>query len=140
MVGIHFYPVVIVLLLINILIKLYFLVTYLLAAINKLIQISMFITYIVYYIKFNKKFDGVQTSTLHNRNLFRIAIVMGATIGLSQFVFIFLVFDSEIVDAIIGSSGALLLAIQQCVIMMSFLSSEKISGLCKNLFSRERES
>ena len=108
-------------------------------AINKIIQMSMFIAYIVYYLKFNANIRAVQTSIQYNRDLFRIAIAMGATFGLSYFVFIFLVFDSEYVDAIIGASGALFLLIQQCVIMTSFLNKEKISGLCKKLFSRDQE-
>ena len=108
-------------------------------AINKLIQMSMFIAYIVYYIKFNMKIRSTQTSIRYNRDLFRIAIAMGATFDLSYFVFIFLVFDSEYVDTIIGVSGALSLLIQQCVIMMIFLNTDKMSRLCKNVFSRGRE-
>ena len=108
-------------------------------AINKIIQMSMFIVYIVYYIKFNRNISAAQTSIRYSRHLYRIAIAMGATLGLSQFVFAFVVFDSEIVDIISGISGALFLLIQQCVIMTSFLDKEKISGLCKKLFSRDRE-
>ena len=104
---------------------------------NKVIQISMFIAYIVYYRKFNKSFDGIQTP--YSRKLFKLAIAMGATIGFSQFIFIFLVLDSEIVDAIVVSSGAIILMIQLCVIAMIFLTSKQTSGLCKKLFSRDRE-
>ena len=108
-------------------------------AINKVMQIAMFIAYVVYYVKFNQKIRNNRSSIRYNRDLFNIAIAMGATIGLSYFVFIFLVFDSEFVDAVIGISGASLLLIQQCVIMKSFLCTEKMSGLCKKLFSRDQE-
>ena len=108
-------------------------------AMNKLMQITMFIAYVVYFVKFNLKIRNNRTSIRYNRELFKTAVVMGATIGLSYFVFIFLVFDSEFVDAIVGISGAFLLVIQQCVIMMSFLCTEKMSGLCKKLFSSDQE-
>ena len=108
-------------------------------AVNKVMQISMFVAYIVYYVKFNLKIHRNGAAIRYNRHLFNIAIAMGATIGLSYFVFIFLIFDSEFVDAVIGISGASLLVIQQCVIMKSFLCTEKMSGLCKRLFSRDQE-
>ena len=71
------------------------LVAEILPAINKVIQISMFITYIVYYIKFNVIIGSAEISKRYNKDLFKLAIAMGATIGLSYFVFTFLVFDSE---------------------------------------------
>ena len=108
----------------------------LLPGINKVIQILMFIAYIVYYIKFNAIIGSVEISMRYNKDLFRIAIAMGATIGLSYFVFIFLIFDSEYINIAVGISGALCLLIQQCVIMKSFMCTEQMSGRCKNLFSR----
>ena len=108
-----------------------------LPAINKAIQILMFIAFIVYYLKFNAIVDSAEISIRYNKDLFRIAIAMGATIGLSYFVFIFLIFDSEYIDIAVGISGALCLLIQQCVIMKSFVCTEQMSGRCKNLFSRD---
>ena len=64
---------------------------------------------------------------------------MGATLGLSYFIFIFLIFDSEIVDAIVGTSGALFLVIQQSVIMVTFLCTEQMFKLCKRCFTRNQE-
>ena len=51
--------------------------------INKLIQITMFIAYIVYFIKFNMMIRAAQTTMRYNRDLFKIAVAMGATLGLS---------------------------------------------------------
>ena len=107
-------------------------------AINKLIQITMFIAYIVYFIKFNMMIRAAQTTIRYNRDLFKIAIAMGATLGLSYFVFIFLAFDSAFLDAVIGISGSFLLIIQQCVIMTSFLCTKKMSRLWKRFFSRNQ--
>ena len=59
-------------------------------AINKLIQITMFIAYIVYFIKFNMMIRAAQTTMRYNRDLFKIAVAMGATLGLSYFIFILL--------------------------------------------------
>ena len=112
------------------------LIAEILPAINKVIQILMFIAYIVYYIKFNAIIGSAEISKHHTKDLFRIAIAMGATLGLSYFVFIFLIFDSEYVDIAIGISGTLFLVIQQCVIMKSFMCTEKMSGRCNNFFSR----
>ena len=107
-------------------------------AINKLIQITMFIAYIVYFIKFNMMIRAAQTTMRYNRDLFKIAVAMGATLGLSYFIFIFLVFNSAFLDAVIGVSGAVLLLVQQCVIMTSFLCTKKMSRLWKRLFSRNQ--
>ena len=66
---------------------------------------------------------------------FKIAtIVMGVTYGLLFYLNLFFmyVFDSEIVDAIIGISGALFLVIQQSVIDHDNLPVyRKMSELCK---------
>ena len=103
-------------------------------ALNKLIQITMFIAYIVYFIKFNMMIRAAQTTMRYNQDLFKIAVAMGATLGLSHFIFVlFLVLDSAFLDAVIGVSGAFLLAIQQCVVMTSFLCTKKMSRLWKRL-------
>ena len=67
--------------------------------------------------------------------LFRIAIAMGATIGLSYFIWMLLAFDSEY-SGIIIISGTILLLIQQIVIMTSFMCTRKITELFKACFSR----
>ena len=98
--------------------------------INKLAQIIMFIIYLVYFYKFNVNIRPPQVSLQYNQVLFRIAIAMGATIGLSYFLFILRIIDSEYSD-IIAISGTVLLFIQQAVIMASFIHTRKIFALCK---------
>ena len=107
-------------------------------AINKLIQITMFIAYIIYFIKFNMMIRAAQTTMRYNRDLFKIAVAMGATLGLSYFIFILLFFDSAFLNTTVEISGAFLLLIQQCVIMTSFLCTKKMSRLWKRFFSRNQ--
>ena len=98
--------------------------------INKFVQITMFIIYLVYFYKFNVNIRPAQVSLQYNQVLFRIAVAMGATIGLSYFLFILRIIDSEYSD-IIAISGTVLLFIQQAVIMVSFMHTRKVLALCK---------
>ena len=102
--------------------------------INKAIQITMFITYLVYFYKLIASFGKTKASPEYNLAFFRIAIGMGATIGLSYFVWI-LPIDQKY-SHITAISGAVLLFIQQCVIMSSYLCTKKMSELWKKYFSR----
>ena len=103
-------------------------------SINKAIQFMMFITYLVYFYKLIASFGKTKASPEYNLALFRIAIGMGATIGLSYFIWI-LPIDQKY-SYITSISGAVLLFIQQCVIMTSYLCTKKMSELWKKRFSR----
>ena len=98
--------------------------------INKFVQITTFVTYLVYFYKFNVNIRPANISLQYNQVLFRVAIAMGATVGLSYFIFILRIFNSEYAD-IIAFSGTILLLIQQAVIMASFMCTKKMSALCK---------
>ena len=102
--------------------------------INKAIQLTMFIAYLVHFYKFIGSIGKVETSSQYSLELFRIAIGMGATIGLSYFIWI-LPIDQKYSN-ITSISGAVLLFIQQCVIMTSYLCTKKMSELWKKCFSR----
>ena len=103
--------------------------------INKFIQIAMFSAYLVYFYKLKV---NIGNPIQYNRELFRIAIAMGATISLSHFIWTLLAFDpNPQYSVIVIISGAVLLLIQQGVIMASFMCTEKMSDLCKAYFSRE---
>ena len=56
--------------------------------INKFLQIIMFSAYLVYYYKFNLNVCPAQISLQYNRDLVKIAIAMGASVGLAYFIFI----------------------------------------------------
>ena len=104
-------------------------------SINKFIQIAMFLAYVVYFYKLKV---NIGNPIQYNRELFRIAIAMGATIGVSYFIWVLLAFDPNPQHAdIIGISGGVLLLIQQGVIMASFMCTKKMSDLCKAYFSSE---
>ena len=98
--------------------------------INKFAQITIFVIYLVYFYKFNVNIRPANISLQYNQVLFRIAIAMGATVGLSYFIFILRIFNSEYAD-IIAFSGTILLLIQQAVIMVSFMCTKKMFALCK---------
>ena len=105
--------------------------------INKLVQIIMLVAYLVYFYKFNVNIADTQIfNAWYYRELLKIAIAMGATIGLSFFIWLFLVFNSKY-SYIIGISGAVLLLIQQVLITSIFLCTKKMFGLCKAYFSRD---
>ena len=106
-------------------------------AINKLVQIIMLVAYLVYFYKFHVNIGGTQILNVqYNRELLKIAIAMGATIGLSFFIWILLIFNSDY-STIIGVSGTVFLFIQQVMIMSIFLCTKKMFGLCKAYFSRD---
>ena len=103
--------------------------------INKFLQIIMFSAYLVYYYKFNLNVCPAQVSLQYNRDLIKIAIAMGASVGLGYF-FVTVLVLLEYSDLVFISSSILLL-IQQIVIMTSYISTKKIFGLCKEYFSRD---
>ena len=101
--------------------------------INKVIQIVMFITYLVYLYKVIVDIGNGEVSSQYNKALSKIAIGMGATIGLSFFIWI-LPIDQKY-SYITAISGAVFLFIQQCVIMSSYLCTKKMSELWKKCYS-----
>ena len=103
--------------------------------INKFLQIIMFSAYLVYYYKFKTNVCPAQVSLQHNKELVKIAIAMGASIGLAYFMFTILAVLDYSHTAFMSSS--ILLIIQQTVIMTSYISTKKIFGLCKAYFSRD---
>ena len=106
-------------------------------AINKLVQIIMLVAYLVYFYKFHVNIGGTQILNVrYNRELLKIAIAMGATVGLSFFIWAFLIFYSDYSD-IISISGVVFLFIQQLMIMSIFLCTKNMFGLCKAYFSRD---
>ena len=101
--------------------------------INKFLQIIMFSAYLVYYYKFNLNVCPAQVSLQYNRDLVKIAIAMGASVGLAYFIFTISVILGDSYIAFV--SGSILLLIQQIVIMTSYISTKKMFGLCKKYFS-----
>ena len=104
--------------------------------INKFLQLMMFIAYLFYLYKFNLNVRAAQVTLRYSRLLFRIAIAMGAAVGLSFFIFTLVVFIPEYSD-ITFISGAVIELIQQIVIMTTFMCTKKVYTLCKGCFSMD---
>ena len=89
------------------------------AYVNGIIQVSLLVAYFVYYYKFNKMLTIVRhlpnTNTEQNRLLFKITIMMGASLAYPQY-FI------PPVSILIMKYFFL---IQQCVILFLFVSSKR---------------
>ena len=104
---------------------------------NKFAQITMFLAYLVYFYKLKADFRDAPNSAQYNQKFFRIAIAMGATVGLSHFIWMLAVIDPDY-TFFVSTSGSILLLIQQVAIMSSFMCTTRISELCKACFSEIR--
>ena len=103
--------------------------------INEFIQTLLLVAYFVYYYKLKKMLttvpDMANTATRHDRLFLKIAITMGATLGISQVLLASSwYFDSEITLRIAG----FFFVIQQCVFMSFYMCTKKMSRLCKERF------
>ena len=101
--------------------------------INKFLQVAMFSAYLVYLYKFNLNVRAAQVTLRYSRKLFRIAIAMGATVGLSLFIYTLVGVIPEYSD-VLFTSGAVASLIQQSVIVSSFMCTKKVHDLCKAYF------
>ena len=89
--------------------------------------------YFVYCYKLNKLLtiihDMPNDDTDQNRLFLKIAMIMGASLGISQISYPSTwYFGNEVFLYIAGS----FILIQQCVILFIFMSSKKVSQLCKD--------
>ena len=100
--------------------------------INKFVQLVAFGIYLYYFCKLKESISGQYSHKLSN-----VAIGMGATIGLSETIWLASYIYNDYYEAI-SAMGGLFLFIQQCVITMSFMCTDKMSQLCKEFFSRNQ--
>ena len=90
----------------------------------KTIQIIIFALYLFYFYKLKIDCcsdDNRAINRSHNASLIKVAVALGATIGISYFIWL-------INSPLAGIGGIALLFIQQCVIIASF---QKMSQLCR---------
>jgi len=103
------------------------------AAFNKTTQIVFFLIYLLYFYKFNSERSNDTDSNRQykkiSQELFMFATAMGATIGHSQFIWLLKIFGS--INYINGIIGALILLIQQSIIVFSVLY-KRIVYACKD--------
>ena len=100
------------------------------------IQSLLIITYFIYHYKTNKMLRMVRsmanTDTQQNQLFLKIAITMGATVGISHIIFATSWYlDSEIP---LRRISGFFFIIQQCVIMSFYMCTKKMSQLCKKKF------
>ena len=96
---------------------------------NKATQILMFLIYLYYAYKLKKTIHNAGIPSRQQSQLNKIAIPMGATVGIAHFIYIiYLVYNLPVVELCFG-----VFFIQQCVIMTSSLSTQKMHQLCKCL-------
>jgi len=102
--------------------------------INKSIQIVLFAVYLYYKYQLNK---DVQNSTIlisQEKQLHRIAVAMGTTVGIAHlFYIIHVLFGFRLALAF----SYLSFLMQHCMIMASFLCTKKMKGMCKDYFSSD---
>ena len=115
--------------------KTFFLVHFILT-INKFLQIALFSAYLVYLYKFNLNVRAAEVTLQYSRLLFRIAIAMGATIGLSCLMYMVAGFAPKYAE-IFFTVGITIFLGQQMVIMTTFICTKKMYALCKAYFSRD---
>jgi len=96
---------------------------------NKVAQILMFLIYLYYSYKLGKKIHNAGMPSRQQSHLSKIAISIGATVGISHFIYvIYLAYNLPVVELCFG-----VFLVQQCVIMASSLSMKKMHQLCKCL-------
>ena len=96
----------------------------------KIVQVVILVAYFIYYYKVNKVLKNVRkmanNDRKHNNFYFKIALTMGATIGISQILLpISWYFQTRIGIQIVG----ILFFTQQCVIMSLYVCSKKMRRL-----------
>ena len=101
---------------------------------GKLLQGILLVVYFVYHYRINRKLKMIHSLASHTnkeqkRLFFRIAMMMGATIGISKFFFILNALVTSM--QIVGVIGALSLLVQQCAIMVLYMRSRHMRKLCK---------
>ena len=101
-------------------------------AINKMFQVALFATFLVYFYKHKKSATEVAAARKKiNDMLVKIAIVMGATIGLYQLMWLITIIFG--LQYILGVVGILFLFIQQCIIMVIMTFTKMKQCCCKKL-------
>ena len=102
-------------------------------AIGKGLQAILLVVYLVYYFKINnnlKLIRSLETNSNKERNqlFFKIALTMGATIGIAKFFFIL---NTFVQMHVVGVIGALSLLVQECIIMFLYMRSKHMRRLCQ---------
>ena len=106
---------------------------------NKIAQLSFFIIFLFYYCKQRNTIvpggdDSYRTSIQISKQLFRIAVAMGAAVGIARTIWVTTAIFAPSYAYISTTVGILAQLLQQCVVMASFTCTRKMSRLCRDRF------
>lgn len=108
------------------------------SSINSLLQISLFIGYLYYWYKLRNSQDV--TDPQINQQIFHIAIAMGATISVANFVFVLDLVIAKIngtnLTSLAQTTGSLMLLLQHCLIVGCL---RWVKHVCKAVCKKENK-
>ncbi|XP_065892622.1 uncharacterized protein [Dysidea avara] len=105
---------------------------YVIACIYKAVQMGMFTVYLYYAYKTYNTISDPSTSSKQQKKLFKIAVTMAATVGVSFFIFLSVFIVDVNYLPIIAFVGSVYLLIQQGVIMISFMVTKRMRQLWRH--------
>ena len=112
----------------------------------KVVQMLLLVIFLfLYYKQHRATASGLSNNSNVNqtrvlKQLFKIAIAMGAFVGTAQFIWITTSIVAPNYAYITTPIGLLALMIQQCVVMVSFMCTRKMSRLCHERFYQRETS
>ena len=109
----------------------YIMVAY--GTLNKAVQVGLFVVYLFYFYKFST--EGHVGHKQTHRRLSKIAVNIGATVGIAKVAWFILALTGQAELGVI--IGIFILTIQEFVIMAIFMCNKKVAGLCKQKLGKE---
>ena len=106
---------------------------------NKVAQFSLFVIFLFYYCKQRMRSTIAplreSTSSIRiSKLLFRIAVAMGAVVGIARIIWVATAILAPNYAYITTAIGLIAYLFQQCVVMFSFMCTQKMSRLCRERF------
>jgi len=113
-----------------------FIVAIIFLNINKIAQLVLFITYLYYTYKLSKDISDAGTFNNQQSLLHKLAVAMGAFIGLANSLFMLAVILNVNITMVTPFLTAIFL-LQQCVVVTIFLCSKKVHRLYGECLSKD---
>ena len=106
---------------------------------NKVAQLSCFVIFLFFYFKQRNTIapsedNSYKTSIRISKQLLRIAVAMGAAVGIARLIWVTTAIFAPSLAYISTTIGVLAQLLQQCVVMASFMCTRKMSRLCRERF------
>ena len=109
---------------------------------NKIAQFSLFVIFLFYYYKQRSTIAPSKdntSSTRISKQLFKIAVAMGTVVGIARIIWVATAILAPNYAYITSAIGLLAYLFQQCVVMFSFMCTQKMSRLCRECFYPQLE-